>query len=359
MSLSPIWVTPAGFLATLSERTLTSIPLTVENTASFTLISGDLPAGLTLNTNGVINGVTASLGGSIKKQFVVRATNTGGVTDRTFIIDVQSSDNLSWITPEGWLQIGHGNSYYLINKEYVNFQFEAKTGEITIPLSTSTTVKSSILYLNTLTNVDLGQPGIWRNIGGIGIQSNTTITNISTVFNASNQGYAITISLPTTASVTGSIKLFDPLPQGQTLKYYIEDGEGEIPPGLTLSNDGLLSGYVMDKLSFDSRISTGGYDQDAYSAYPYDHGILVNGQYVRQVTRVVPKVYQFKVTASNGIEQGKRSFKILVVDPVNLLSDTNYNYASGLIGPDAGFLVRPMWLDPVWYGFTSTIGIVY
>jgi hypothetical protein len=355
----PVWITPAGFLGTVTERTTAFITLSVEDTATFSLISGDLPVGLSLNSQGIISGTVSSIGGLSKKQFVIRARNSSGITDRTFVMDVQGVDNLSWITPEGWLQIGHGHSYYVINKEYVNFQFEASTGELTIPLSTASNSEVNTLYVSTLTNVDLGQPGVWRGVGGTGIQAGTTLTNVSTVFNQSNQGYAISISLPTTTSITGSIKLFDPLPPGQSLMYYIEDQDGVIPPGLVLNKSGLLSGYVMDKLSFDSRISVGGYDSDQYSEYPYDHGILVDGQYVKQILKYVPKVYQFKVTASDGFDSVKRSFKILIVDPSHLLADTNYNYASGLIGPDAGFLVRPQWLDPVWYGFTSTIGIVY
>lgn len=363
---APIWQTNEGFLGTITERTQVVFNLVAENAESFEVISGDLPTGLSIFNDGTISGIPASVGGTIHNQFVVRAANTSGVTDRTFILDSTGLSPLAWVTPgtentstAGFLQVGRLKEYYVINYEYVDFQFEASQGEVTVPLSTSTAARKNRIYVSTLTNVDAGQPGVWRIISSAGIQTGTTITSISQTFNVANQGYAVDISLPTTDLVAGSVTLYDPLPFGQKIIYYIGEQEGQLPPGLTLHKDGRLTGYVNDKLSFDSRILTGGYDVESYDGYPYDHGILINGQYVRQVSYFVPKIYQFTVSAYNSINTVKRSFRILVVDPSNLRADSIYTFASGQLSAESSYLITPTWLEPIWFGFTSTIGIIY
>lgn len=355
---TPIWQTPAGFLGTATERTTTTFVLSVDTTATFKVISGDLPAGLIISTlTGTISGLPNSVGGTITNQFVVRATNASGVTDRTFIIDTTGQTGLAWVTPTGFIQAGVGNEYYVINKNDVDYYFEANTGQVTATIQTSSLANVSKLFFSTLTNVDTGQPGVWRTVGGTGIQTGTTITNISQTLSAN--GYQISISLPTADTVSGTVILYDPLPFGQQIKFWIEDGDGEIPPGLTLEDNGHLVGRVKDNLSVDLRISSGGYDTDAYSGYPYDHaGVLFNGTYTVVVTRFIPKTYQFKVTASDGIVNIKRDFKILVVDPSNLLSDGDYTWASGPLAAESGYIVRPTWLTYNWLGFTNTQDIV-
>lgn len=362
----PVWQTTAGFLGTVTERVVTSLTLEADYAEEFSVISGELPAGLSVSDQGIISGTPSSVGGTVRTQFVIRAANTSGITDRTFILDTEGLSTLSWVTPgtentstNGFLQVGRGNEYYVINKEYVDFQFEANQGQVTVALSTSSVAKMSKIYVSTLTNVDSGQPGVWRTVSATGIQTGTTITTISRVFNPIYQGYAVGISLPTTELVQDTITLYDPLPFGQSIIYYIEDQDGQLPPGLTLYKTGRLTGYVKDQLGVDVRMSTGGYDSDQYSEYPYDHGILVNGQYVRQLSKYIPKIYQFTVTAYNGVNTTRRAFKILVVDPSNLLTDTDYSYASGPLAAESSYLVTPTWLSPLWLGFTATIGILY
>lgn len=355
---APVWQTPAGFLGTATERTTTTFVLSVDTTATFKVISGNLPAGLTISTStGTISGLPNSIGGTITNQFVVRATNASGVTDRTFVIDTTGQTGLSWVTPAGFIQAGIGNEYYVINRNYVDFYFEANTGQIISHIQTASPANVSKLFLNSLTNVDPGQPGVWRTIGGTGIQTGTTITNISKTISVN--GYEIQISLPTNDVVSGTIVLYDPLPFGQQIRFWIEDGDGDIPPGLTLEENGHLTGLVKDELGVDLRISSGGYDTDAYSGYPYDHaGVLYNGTYTVVVTRFIPKIYQFKVTASDGTVNIKQDFKLLVVDPSNLLSDGDYTWASGPLAAESGYIVRPTWLSYNWLGFTNTQEIV-
>lgn len=99
-------------------------------------------------------------------------------------------------------------------------------------------------------------------------------------------------------------------PPGTGLTYYISENGGELPPGLTLSQTGVLSGFLNDNLIFDgTRPDTGGYDEELYDKYSYDFGL------VAEDSIGVPKIYQFRVTASDGVRSSDRFFKILVVSP--------------------------------------------
>ena len=62
------------------------------------------------------------------------------------------------------------------------------------------------------------------------------------------------------------------IPDGQQLEYYIEEGFGELPPGLRLSKNGLLYGTITDDLELDYKLVQGSYDKDYYDINPYDYG---------------------------------------------------------------------------------------
>lgn len=99
-------------------------------------------------------------------------------------------------------------------------------------------------------------------------------------------------------------------PPGTGLTYYISENGGQLPPGLTLSRSGVLSGFLNDNLIFDgTRTDSGGYDEELYDKYSYDFGL------VAEDSIGVPKIYQFRVTASDGVRSSDRFFKILVVSP--------------------------------------------
>jgi hypothetical protein len=192
----PVWVTPAGFLGTLSERRTISIPVVATGTGiTYSLISGSLPTGVYLNPNtGLLLGTPISVALDTDTTFVVRAQNSAGVADRTFNFTTTGVDAPIWVTPRGILPIGLNGELYVINQQYVNYQLRAET---------------------------------------------------------------------------------DILLSGNTLKYYIADNQGQLPPGLTLSQNGTIQGFVNDNLILDSEASiNGGYDTEAYDQYPYEHNAI-------------------------------------------------------------------------------------
>jgi hypothetical protein len=271
---TPQWITPSGFLGTVVERVSTSTNLyVVDNTATtFSLISGSLPGGLGISSSGRISGTPFSVGQMITSQFVIRAANKDGITDRTFILDTSGPTDPIWLTPAGYLAIGAGGQQYMINKGYVDYQLSA---------------------------------------------------------------------------------IYDVLPAGQKLRYYIGDLEGELPPGLTLTEDGRIYGFITDTLGVDVLTSAiGGYDAETFDNYPYDHATIVAGGLVHQRPTFIAKLYQFYVTVTDSVASSRRLFQIKVEDPLSFRADTTLIDADTTIyDADVSYLITPQWLSPANLGY--------
>ena len=61
------------------------------------------------------------------------------------------------------------------------------------------------------------------------------------------------------------------LAAGDTLEYFISEGDGTLPPGISLSSTGVLSGITDPLLSLDKRFEAGGYDEANYGTLPVSY----------------------------------------------------------------------------------------
>ena len=148
---------------------------------------------------------------------------------------------------------------------------------------------------------------------------------------------------------------------GQTLSYFIADNNGELPPGLVLTGDGRIVGFVKPVLSIKPQDGNGYYDTGAYDAVAFDFGFRKTNGYdsfifdttiydysvESQVPRKLNRNYEFIVSVSDGDTIATRKFKIFVVgddyfraDNESLTDDT------GLFTADATYLRAPIWLTP-------------
>jgi hypothetical protein len=85
---------------------------------------------------------------------------------------------------------------------------------VTAPLGTST------LYLNTLTNIDLGAPGSPRKItASSGLAVGTTLTNVITVYDYFQDGWPVTISPPTIGVITSGTRVTVEYSTGTYIKF--------------------------------------------------------------------------------------------------------------------------------------------
>lgn len=128
------WLTPAGDLGTLTERVIIEITLQASSNigpVSYSLISGNLPRGLRLNGN-VIKGSPTEVRKYTLSRFVIRASDGEDLEDRTFSIAVDGADIPEWLTPEGFLNVGQGENYFVLDNALVDFQLEADDTDETI-----------------------------------------------------------------------------------------------------------------------------------------------------------------------------------------------------------------------------------
>ena len=156
------------------------------------------------------------------------------------------------------------------------------------------------------------------------------------------------------------------LPAGDVLDYYIAQGEGTLPPGLSLDNTGKITGIVEPLLSRELAQGDGGYDTAGFAGSLFDYGIKsTNGfssyyfdvqTYDYSVPTRVPKklnrYYPFTVTVTDGDEFVKRDFIIYLVGDDFLRSDnTIMQVGTGVFTADNTYLRNPVWLTPSDLGF--------
>jgi hypothetical protein len=285
------WITPAGSLGTITERITQNIPIQAsspDGPVTFTLLSGKLPRGLRVDTNitvdenitsGYIKGSPTEVRKFSESRFVIRASDGVDIEDRTFSIAVDGADDPRWVTKEGFLNIGKGKAFYVLDNSYVNFQLEA----------------------------------------------------------------------------------YDPdLSAGDVLEYYLMPMGGQLPPGLTLSKDGVISGFTdpIFALEYQSN-ATGAFDTGSYDTDPLDFGRnntvgfdsflydLLNFDYseVSVVPRRLSRIYTFAVGVTDGFKIITRIFKIYVVTEEFLKSDnTLVQVDTNIFTADSDSTRSPIWI---------------
>jgi len=103
----PVWNTPAGSIGSFPA----TLPLVFHfsatavlpaTTITYALISGSLPAGVTLTNHGILSGTPGIVTRNVVSEFTIRVTdNLGNIRDRTFSITVSGSAIPQFTTPNG------------------------------------------------------------------------------------------------------------------------------------------------------------------------------------------------------------------------------------------------------------------
>ena len=281
---TPVWTTTAGKLASIDEQSAFSLQLeanTSDSTAiTYSLIAGSLPTGMSITSEGLLTGSPAEVANRTLYTFVVRATAGSAITDRSFTLDVAGADAPSFTTVAGQL-----------NK----------------PLSTVYTADSSSTTDSTLSTAD--------------------VTGNVTVLDGSYIEYDIVATDTDTAA-------------GQNLVYEVV--QGSLPPGVTMTLNGKISGVV--ELAIDESYGPqGGYDFDAFPDYsaltPSDGGSSTAPQniYDRTVFSKSRSVnYDFIVRVTDGVSSVDRNFNIFVYSADYwIVSNSNVTIDQTLIGDNA------------------------
>ena len=156
------------------------------------------------------------------------------------------------------------------------------------------------------------------------------------------------------------------LSAGDELSYFIADGDGVLPPGITLSESGRLQGTTEPLLSLDKRFTGGGYDTMPFAGLPMDYAVLSSNGYgsfyydtvdydYNEPTANVRKLnryYPFAVTVTDGENFVRREFKIYLVGDDYLKADNTIMQAStGVFTADNTNVRTPVWITPRDLGF--------
>jgi hypothetical protein len=152
---------------------------------------------------------------------------------------------------------------------------------------------------------------------------------------------------------------------GQQLSFFIASEEGELPPGLLLTQTGRITGFVQPALSIKVADGDGSFDNSYYDNVAYDFGYRPTNGYDSYIYDLVfydfalpskpPKKlnrnYEFIATISDGDSVTKRKFKIFVVgDDYFRADNVGFPVNSGLFTADAQYLRQPIWTTPAYLG---------
>jgi hypothetical protein len=143
------------------------------------------------------------------------------------------------------------------------------------------------------------------------------------------------------------------------LNYFIASNDGNLPPGLTLSSTGLISGYItpnysitptsgsgnydasiFDQIGFDfGLVSTNGFDDFSYDDVFFDYNVPTQGIITLSAN------YQFRVTLTDGINTTQRIFRIFVVGNDEFRADSTAltGFMDGFTA-DATYIRKPYWV---------------
>ena len=275
------WNTPGGSLGIITERVIQDITIQATSTVgnvTYSLIAGNLPRGLRLSGNRILGSPT-EVRKFTESRFVIRADDGNDIEDRTFSISVDGDDLPEWITREGFLNVGDGDSYFVLDNAYVNFQLEA-------------------------TDTDL-------------------------------------IS-------------------GDNLEYYLLPSGGVLPPGLSLSKDGVISGFTDPIFALEytgnpsGAYGIGSYDtmpldsaeakSNGFDSYYYDN-VTYDYNEPSRVPRRLSRIYTFALAVTDGANAVTRIFKIYVVTEEFLKADNSIvQVDTNLFRADSSSNRKPIWI---------------
>ena len=282
---TPVWSTTAGKIASIDEQSAFSLQLEAndpvdigDSTAiTYLLIAGSLPSGMQVTSDGLLTGTPAEVAKRTLYTFVVRATAGSAITDRTFTLDVKGADSPTFTTV---------------------------AGQLNRPLSTVYTTDSSTTCDSILTTAD--------------VTGNVTVLD----------GSYIEYDIVATDSDTTA---------GQNLVYEVV--QGSLPPGVTMTLNGKISG-VVELVIDDAYGPQGGFDFDPfpdYSALNPDEGgepTSPKNQYDRTIISKSRSInYDFIVRVTDGVSSVDRNFNIFVYSADYwVVSNSNVTIDQTLVG---------------------------
>ena len=153
---------------------------------------------------------------------------------------------------------------------------------------------------------------------------------------------------------------------GDTLEYYLVPNSGPLPPGLSLSKDGVISGFTDPILALEyNQNRSGSFDAQAYDVQPFDLAFGNTTGYdsyfydfvdfdfsdTVETPKRISRQYAFSVSVSDGVNDVVRLFKIYVVTEEFLQADNTFlQVDTNLFKADVTNNRTPLWITDSYLG---------
>ena len=332
---NPVWNTPEGSIGNFVNGSAVSVAVSASAVAPatsvrYTLSRGTLPTYLTLNSgNGAITGIPSLVSQNVTNTFTVQATdNLGNKSYRVFAITILSTQPV-WVTDVGSLGTIPESVYFqtpLIAYDPSNpdnkIYYELLAGQLPpgIQLSNSTASNSTVLIdgVPLLVSKDTISTFAIRAYTKKIVQGKVVIDRLA------DRTFSLTVTgqnTPQFVTPSGNVGTFydgtpiDPIqivtatPDPGTTTV-ITVANGVLPPGLSISAAGLITGYVIPVTLITE---PGGFDryQQNFDMNPFDF------------VRASPNTnYQFTLQVSDGRSSNLRTYEIYVYSRSTLQAST-------------------------------------
>ena len=362
-----VWTKASGTsLGSIAERSVVDITLPANisiGNVEFSKISGNLPAGLRVESNKIV-GTTFEVNRTITSTFVLRAicnkTISGFQNGNAYIpahnlgtVDIDGTGFYFYTDDTAFAQLTSGQKYYIkyqndneISIHRTSYDADANANKINISYSTKADKYYYLVAVWDRTfsiTVDGPDVPIWLTPEG--------------QLRANPNGLAFVLD---NTYIDFQLQAIDrDLPAGDKLEYFIENGNGTLPPGLSLSRDGRITGLIDPIIALDVSAGTGFFDSNLFDSNAYDFGetprtgldSFLYDSYVYdfyEIVRTPRKLnrnYQFTVTVTDGVSPIQRTFKIYVVGDDFLRADNVITQAgTGVFTADNTYLRGAVWL---------------
>lgn len=363
-----VWTHLSGYsFGTFQERSVLelSLPTTNDTGVSFRVLSGTLPPGLRIENKSIV-GTPFEVARETVFQFVLRAEfdkiissyKNGNIEILNHELTSSSNGDefLFKSSDEQFENLTVGTRYYIryVNENELSIyptQADALEGTNKIVLESYKipSVHTHIIYQISDRTYSMAITGADAPV------FETPEGNLD--LNNNQQYYVLDSSL-----VDYQLQAFDfDTSVGQRLTYFIATGDGELPPGLSLTDTGKIVGFVEPVTSIRPEDGTGLYDTSFYDKIAYDFGVRSSNGFdsykydnifydYNKPTATPKKLnrnYEFIVTLTDGDSIAKRKFRIFVIGDDYFRSDNELvwidNSNTGIFTADATFMRRPAW----------------
>jgi len=368
------WVTPPGSLANFLIGSPSEVYILATDDTNpgihltYSVISGELPAGMTMTAQGHITGTpeysTASNNQftTLPYAFIVRALDDqGNKVDGSFTITITNTftQNFYWVTPPGTLGTVPNGQFYSLQLKAVDVHNRAVTysflsGELPPGMQVlSTGSLQGVPTLITATKVNASQ------------NFRFTIRATNANGNISDQAFDISVTnvfgpiiKPSSSNATEPYFLgasFDgqyyslqlsvnELNPNAVITWTITDGE--LPKGLTLDSNGLISGYIqpLELIGEWGPANYDSYTTDPESGAVKDRSAYDRGPYqFNQVNQNLSRT--FTVEAYDGANYDVQTYNITVLSRSGFTADSTITVDNNTIPVSANDVYSPILLN--------------